>query len=283
MPVLTAPRVERGTANLAAGRAPAGPDPKTRKVLPGVAIVTRGEALGHGSWLDGAFLRQVADAINAAPAGIKSRFAHPLLTDGIGTFLGRVKNARVDGDVVRGDLNLFATAHDTPDGDLAGYVMRLAEEDPTAFGLSISFLRDIDAEGEFLAANSRRGRFASPDQRNVESYPHVRLKTLLAADVVDQPAANPAGLYAAKGSTALPAAKTMPPVSDPELYQRLIKVGYSESQARLAANLKTARGRRNGPVDPSRYAHLGNLAALAAHNAASLRNYSVRSTTIKEK
>lgn len=166
-------------------------------VIRGVSVVTRGEALGHDNWLDAEFLSQVAAAINARPGGVKSRFAHPSLSgDGLGKFLGRVHDARVEGDRVRADLHLSETAHDAPEGDLAAYVFALAETDPEAFGASIVYLPDRDAEAAFAAAHADpAGRFVSPDQDNARHLPHARLAALRAVDVVDEPAANPGGLF----------------------------------------------------------------------------------------
>lgn len=161
------------------------------------AIVTRGEALGHGYWLDADFLQSTADAINARPQGVKSRFTHPgLSSDGLGKFLGRAKNATIDGDVVRADIHFSEMAHKTPDGDLAEYVMGLAEEDPEAFGTSIVYMPDWGEEDRFESEHEdEKGRFQSPDPDNVDNLPHARLFELWAADVVDEPAANPSGLF----------------------------------------------------------------------------------------
>lgn len=170
-------------------------------LLTGVAVITRGEALGHDMWIDATMLQQVHDAINAAAgAGIKARFTHPgLSSDGLGTFLGRFKHAVLDGDIVRADLHLARSAHDTPDGDLAAYVMDLAEEDPQAFGTSIVFRHDRDAERNHEAQHTRDGRFYSPDPGNTEHFPHARLRELRAVDAVDSPAANPGGLFHRQG------------------------------------------------------------------------------------
>jgi len=181
-------------------------------IIRDVAIVTRGEALGHGLWIDRAFLRQVKAAVNeTAPAGVKARFTHPgLSSDGLGRFLGRFHDAKIKADVVRGDLHLARSAHDTPDGDLAAYVMGLAQEDPKAFGESISFYRDVEAEDDFLLEHGAAAvesdddaepdhidtaGFESPDEQNTENYPHARLAELCACDSVDEPAANPGGLF----------------------------------------------------------------------------------------
>lgn len=166
-------------------------------LIRGYSVITRGEALGHGHWIDGTFLNQVADAINAAPDGIKARFAHPSLSaDGLGSYLGRTKNAVVDGDTVRADLHLSPTAHQAPDGNLAEYVMDLAEVDPSAFGASIVFSRHKKQETQFALDNcDSEGNFVTPDEANHKNLRHVRLGALRASDVVDEPAANPNGMF----------------------------------------------------------------------------------------
>lgn len=169
-------------------------------LIRGLSVITRGEALGHGRWVDGQMLAQVATAINNSEKGVKSRFTHPSLSgDGLGKHLGRVKNATVDGDVVRADLHLSKTAHETPDGDLAGYVLSLAERDPAAFGMSIAFSTDGAAEKLFQSQHTvvKDGAavFASPDPKNTKNLRHARLAKLYAADSVDEPAANPNGLF----------------------------------------------------------------------------------------
>ena len=162
------------------------------------AIITRGEALGHGEWIDDTMLGQVTDAINSSQLGIKSRFAHPSMSgDGIGKILGRYMNATNKGGVVRADLHILSVARETEDkSDLGDYIMRLAAEAPDAFGNSISFEYDQGEQNRFMAENEdENGRFVSPDKKNKNNYPHIRLAKLIAADVVDDPAANPDGMF----------------------------------------------------------------------------------------
>jgi hypothetical protein len=146
-------------------------------------------------WVDGDFLKQIVGEINDSAAGRKSRFTHPALSaDGLAKFLGRGKQGSVDGDIAHADLHLAKSAHRTPDGDLAGYVMDRAEEDAGTFGASIAFERDHDAEEQHRADNGGEN-FSSPDPLNTKNLPHVRLKRLRAVDIVDDPAANPSGLF----------------------------------------------------------------------------------------
>ena len=158
-------------------------------VLRGVSVITRGEASGHDIWIDKEFLRETADAINATDdKGVKSRFGHPTMSgDALGTLLGRVKNARVSGDQTLADLHFTPAAAKAPSkGDLIDYVSTLAETDPEGFGTSIVFMGDEDAE----QAGDRKA-----DPKNVDSLPVIRLGELQAVDAVDEPAANPGGMF----------------------------------------------------------------------------------------
>lgn len=177
-------------------------------LIRGVSLITRGPALGHGLWIDSAFLVQLSDAMAAAAAGVKSRFTHPdMSSDGLAKFLGRTRGGLLDGDRVLGDLHLAKSARRSPDGDLAGYVMQRTEEDPRSFGASIVFYRDEAAELEFAGAHGAEieedewgpyvsdwSGFVSPDPDNTGHLRHARLAALEAADLVDEPAANPNGL-----------------------------------------------------------------------------------------
>lgn len=166
-------------------------------IIRGVAIATMGEARGHRMWLDSQFLDTLTEAINQTPKGVKARFTHPgLSSDGLGKYLGKFRRAYRDGNLVRADLEFAASAHDTPDGDLAGYVMDMADESPEDFGTSIVFEPDYGEEDRFATEHSdEKGRFVSPDPENKENYTHARLHRLRATDVVDEPAANPDGLF----------------------------------------------------------------------------------------
>lgn len=172
-------------------------------LIRGVSLCSVGEALGHGFWIDAEFLQQIVDL---SPEMMKSRFTHPsLCADGTGKALGSIDNQSVAGEKTIGDLHFTKTSHKTPSGDLATYVMGLAEETPQDFGLSIVFKHDMAAIEEFALANGGRiveteyGReiidFKSPDPRNVQNLLHARILMMRAADVVDSPAANPDGLF----------------------------------------------------------------------------------------
>jgi len=177
------------------------------RVIRGYSVITAGEALGHDLWIDREFMQSVAAAGNSSPSGIKSRFAHPgLSSDGIGSALGRSKNFSTNGPQVFADLHLLKAAEKSPQGDIAGYTMDLAEEAPDLFAASIAFDFDPEAEDQFMDDHTEKGSFHSPDPDNAKNLPHVRLAALHASDFVDDAAANPGGLFSALDGNALPAA-----------------------------------------------------------------------------
>ncbi|HPK04045.1 MAG TPA: phage major capsid protein [Candidatus Sumerlaeota bacterium] len=178
-------RVERNGGVYGAGR------------ITGVSVITRGEARGHALWIDDVFLAQVATAGREAKH-IKARFDHPsFLGDVLGTVVGVFRDFRKDGNRVRADLHLLATAKDAPHGNLGDYVMSLAAEAPDLFGASIEFSPHQAMQRQFVEAHTVAGRFRSPDADNTNNFIHAQLDRLFACDLVDEPAANPAGAFAA--------------------------------------------------------------------------------------
>lgn len=175
-------------------------------IIRGASIIARGEALGHYAWIDGIALDQVEQFGNGSKGGSKVRFTHPDMSgDGLGSFMGRAKDFVREGDQVFADIHFSESSRETPDGDLAGYLMKLATEDPESFGMSIVFDHDWQAEEQFtidheVADDKGRREFQSPDADNKKNYPHVRLRALYGADFVDEPAANPGGLFHKKQS-----------------------------------------------------------------------------------
>ena len=130
---------------------------------------------------------------NQARGGLKSRFGHPSMSgDAVGKHLGRARNFRMSTAVdartgvevlaVRGDLYFDQTAHKTPSGDLAGYVMDLAESDPGA--ISSSFVLEVREEPKLDA----RGKQIT-DEYGEPVPPLWRPTKLHASDIVDVGAA----------------------------------------------------------------------------------------------
>lgn len=157
---------------------------RENEIIKGFAVVTKGITHDERGEFDDAELNRLVQMGNESKIGLKSRFGHPNMSGtALGTFLGRVKDFRKDGDVVRGDLHIDKTAHDTPDGDLADYVMNLAESDPDAFGSSMV----INWEPEFRYIKDEE---PEKDENGKELPPFIRVNKFREIDIVDDPAAN---------------------------------------------------------------------------------------------
>ena len=154
-------------------------------VIRGFAVIRKGLVKDMRGWeIDDTTLEQVMDLGNKASIGLKSRFGHPNMSNtALGTFLGRAQKFRKDGDIVRADLYLDKTAYKTPDGDLASYVLDLAESDPDAYGTSIVFDYNLEYRVE-------KDGTPKKDPKTKETLPPLsRVKKLFAVDTVDSPAA----------------------------------------------------------------------------------------------
>lgn len=170
-------------------RSPGAGVDRANNVIRGVVLAQAGpfKTAGRGAF-DETSLAEIVRLANQPKAGLKSRLAHPTLSsDGVGKYLGRMKNARLDTTVaangatvaaVRADLYLNPTSFKTPNGNLGGYVMDLAESDPDAFSSSLVLQADkeqrLDAKG--MPARDDTGRPLPPLWRPT---------SLHASDVVD--------------------------------------------------------------------------------------------------
>lgn len=172
---------------------------RENRVISGFAVISIGETADDRFFIDKEFLNQIVEAGNKAP--LKSRFGHPsMFGDALGKLLGSATNFRFKDDKVLADIKFSKSSQDTPSGNLSKHVMDLADESPEFLGTSIAFSRDIALEDDFLSKHrDKDGEFKSPDPLNTKNFTHVRLKTLRAVDFVDEPAANPAGLFSAYG------------------------------------------------------------------------------------
>jgi hypothetical protein len=170
----------------------------------GVSVNTVGEAKGHGVHLEQSFVERVAELGNAEKNGLKARFGHPsMCSTALGTFLGRFKNFRVEGEQVLADLFLSGSAKDAPGGNLYDYVLGLAESESDMFGTSIVF-----TVGEEYQLEGDDRTFVTCDK-------------LHACDVVDDPAANPDGLFSAFNQDALSSQVSEFLGTHPEIYEIL--------------------------------------------------------------
>lgn len=170
----------------------------------GVSVNTVGEAKGFGVHLEQSFVERVAELGNAEKNGLKARFGHPsMCSTALGTFLGRFKNFRVEGEQVLADLFLSSSAKDAPGGNLYDYVLGLAESESDMFGTSIVFTIGEEYQNEG------------------DDKTFVTCDKLHACDVVDDPAANPDGLFSAFNQDALSSQVSEFLGTHPEVYEVL--------------------------------------------------------------
>ncbi len=183
------------------------------EVILGVSIATTGEAVGHRLLFDDTTLQQLQQLAASKAGGIKSRFTHPdWFHDGLGKYLGRFRNFRIvpagsfgvvdaaPGAPANGvsgnqklvaDLLISKTAHKSPAGDIGQYVLDLALEDPAALGVSVV----VDLERAWTTPTGDVPASSGRPADATGKYPVARITQLYAADVVDEPALNPQGLF----------------------------------------------------------------------------------------
>lgn len=140
-------------------------------ILQKVIVAQVGKVKSYFEQIDAITLSQIEKLGNAKETGIKARFGHPnMCSSSFGTYIGRFKNFQVEGEKVFGDLHLDEVCKESPSGNLFGYIVKMAKNNPDMFGASIAFIP---------------GEPAITD----DDYPATRIEELLATDLVDDPAA----------------------------------------------------------------------------------------------
>lgn len=143
-------------------------------VILGVAVITEGPALGHFDWsgekplplyADAATLNEVKACAETYAGGLKVKFNHG---SGVADIVGVLKNFRIEGSVLRADFHALKNAANRD------YLFEIANTMPESFGLSISF-----------SGMPKRG----------QDRAFARCSEIYSADFVDEPAANPTGLF----------------------------------------------------------------------------------------
>ena len=179
-------------------------DRKT-KIIFGANLMQLGDINDSRPWtVDMGTLENAKELMSRGNNGSKARFTHPNMSaDGMGSFLGRWKEPRIEGDKLVGDLHLAEQAFKSPQGDLGTYVMDMAEEDPDMFGVSLA-TKINDAEMEKLRLEKKS---ADPEWKGRTP---LRFRAVHAADVVDEPAATRGGFFSAEiDNRNLPAQATL--------------------------------------------------------------------------
>jgi len=158
-------------------------------VLRGVSVITEGEAKGHGMIVDGVTLEQVKACAETYVDGLRVKMDH---YTGIDAMVGVLRDFQIDGLQLRADLHLIKSHDDFEK------ILEMAETMPSSFGLSISFF----GESEDVEVPSDDSEEVEPNsgelpEGGVEIVRAARCMEIYSADIVDQPAANPSGLFQA--------------------------------------------------------------------------------------
>lgn len=169
-------------------------DRETGRIM-NVSLISQGPAIGHGTYVDGATLQGVLDALSddMLPAYITHRGA--IFDDRLTREVGYFQNFRIEGDRVMADFYAFESfMEDEP--KRFNRLFELAETMPKRFGLSIVFSATLawaTSEGD---VSFDAGKDA-PDNALFPS-PSLRVSSLDSADFVDSPAANARGLFSSR-------------------------------------------------------------------------------------
>lgn len=133
--------------------------------FPGVSIITEGPAIGHGIMIDSTTLLQALSLCSEFEGGVKCKVNHGgKFTDIVGKFT----NFRIEDRKLRADLSLYETSQHF------AFVSDVLSTMSESIGVSIQFSGDAEDVGGVLFA---------------------RIKEIFSVDIVDEPAANPDGLY----------------------------------------------------------------------------------------
>lgn len=153
-------------------------------VVKGVSLVTVGWAKGHIAWdakgdiypvaIDAETLRTVMECAKTYRTGLKVKVRHG---SGPEDTCGHLSNFRLDGDKLRGDWTLYPTY------DRYDHLVTLIATIPDTFGMSI----DFSGPREFR-----------------DGYAYARCTEIYNCAVVDEPAANPDGLFDRSGGVMNP-------------------------------------------------------------------------------
>lgn len=115
-------------------------------IIRGVSVITAGPARGHGVYVDATTLQQVKACANSFRGGVAVKFNKSTFDHGPGSIAGSLRDCRVVGDRLLGDIYLLESFEDRE------YLLELASTQPDSFGLSIDFeMRGEEREGRTFA------------------------------------------------------------------------------------------------------------------------------------
>jgi hypothetical protein len=146
--------------------------------------------------VDSVTLEQVKACAETYVDGLRVKMDH---YTGIDAMVGVLRDFQIDGLQLRADLHLIKSHDDFEK------ILEMAETMPGSFGLSISF----SGESEDVEVPSDDSEEVEPNsgelpEGGVEIVRAARCMEIYSADIVDQPAANPTGLFQAMSEPTAP-------------------------------------------------------------------------------
>lgn len=162
-------------------------------VVYGVSVMEKGRTRSKPFIIDDTTIDQTIEAGNRKTNGVKARMSHPdLCHDGIGTELARMQNFRKsdDGNRVLADMHMLSAARKSHEfaKDPVEWVLDMADENPDLFALSIA-----PSECDHVPFEDENGD--GKVDENGDRIMLYRLNGLTGVDLVDEGAANNAGLF----------------------------------------------------------------------------------------
>lgn len=138
-------------------------------IIRGVSLITMGDARGHGLVVDDVTLNQLKNSMESAShPGIKAKLNH---RSGVEAVFGYINNFSIQGNKLKGDLNLLKNHKDY------NQTMEQISTMPGQIGLSVAFQGDKEQQG---------------------AKTYARCKRIISVDLVADPAANPDGMFETK-------------------------------------------------------------------------------------
>lgn len=168
---------------------------KENRIMSGLAVISEGEAKGHGVMVDEMSLQSFVDTVGSDPQRAYITHSGALFTDRLTREIGLFKNFRIEDDKVRADFEAFESFAED-DKRKYNRLFELAEKAPGKMGLSIVFGGSrvwATSDGDKAYAY---GEEEPPEGARFE-MPSMRVKENYSVDFVDDPAAN-TGLFSAQ-------------------------------------------------------------------------------------
>lgn len=151
---------------------------RENNIIKGVSLIALGDARGHNKAVDVETLKSVCECAREYGEGLRVKFNPQTFTHGAGSLAGFIASdsLRVKGGKALGDLHIYKTFS----AEAREYLFEILERTPGNIGLSIEF---------------------SGDDEEIKGQKFARCEEIFAATIVDLPAANPTGMFAAGSLT----------------------------------------------------------------------------------